>query len=75
MDYPQLGQQCISPPWSDNQARTKYHADCLTRVEARYSNCRIIIMGDLNRLKKSCISSQFKLETTKSSKASRCDTN
>ena len=50
------------PPGSDNQAMIKYLTDCLTRVEAMYRNCGIIIMGDLNRLKTTSISIQFKLK-------------
>jgi hypothetical protein len=43
-------------------AMIDYLIDCLTRAEAMQSNCGIILMGDLNRLKTSSISRLFKLK-------------
>ena len=40
----------------------KYLTKCLTRVEATYKNCGIVIMEDLNKLKTTSISRQFKLK-------------
>ena len=39
-----------------------YLIECLTRAEAMHSNCGIILMGDLNRLRTSSISRLFKLK-------------
>ena len=50
------------PPGSDNLAMIDYLIDCLTRAEAMHSNCGIILMGDLNRLRTSSISRFFKLK-------------
>ena len=50
------------PPGSDNLAMIDYLIDCLTRAEAMHSNCGIILMGDLNRLRTSSISRLFKLK-------------
>ena len=50
------------PPGSDNLAMIDYLIDCQTRAEAMHSNCGIILMGDLNRLRTSSISRLFKLK-------------
>ena len=39
-----------------------YLIDSLTKVEAMYSNCGIVLMGDLKRLKTSSMSRSFKLK-------------
>ena len=39
-----------------------YLIDSLTKVETMYSNCGIVLMGDLNRLTTSSISRSFKLK-------------
>ena len=50
------------PPGSHDLAMIDYLIDSLTRVEAMYSNCGIVLMGDLNRLRTSSISRFFKLK-------------
>ena len=50
------------PPGSHDLAMIDYLIDSLTKVEAMYSNCGIVLMSDLKRLKTSSISRSFKLK-------------
>ena len=50
------------PPGSHDIAMIDYLIESLTRVEAMYLNCGIVLMGDLNRLRTCSISRSFKLK-------------